>query len=107
MTILLTNPVEKMYMKLNKMIQDIYTLNSDELNQVVDAVKLRRNQLHSLDAHSLRIGQRVSFQGRHGITEKGTVRKIKIKYVLVETDRGQRWNVPGSHLTQIKEAVDA
>mgnify|MGYP000886487462 FL=1 len=96
-----------MYMKLNKMIQDIYTLNSDELNQVVDAVKLRRNQLHSLDAHSLRIGQRVSFQGRHGITEKGTVRKIKIKYVLVETDRGQRWNVPGSHLTQIKEAVDA
>jgi hypothetical protein len=94
-------------MKLNKMIQDIYTLNSDELNQVVDAVKLRRNQLHSLDAHSLRIGQRVSFQGRHGITEKGTVRKIKIKYVLVETDRGQRWNVPGSHLTQIKEAVDA
>ena len=96
-----------MYMKLNKMIQDIYTLNSDELNQVVDAVKLRRNQLHSLDAHSLRIGQRVSFQGRHGITEKGIVRKIKIKYVLVETDRGQRWNVPGSHLTQIKEAVDA
>jgi hypothetical protein len=87
------------------MIQDIYTLNSDELNQVVDAVKLRRNQLHSLDAHSLRIGQRVSFQGRHGITEKGTVRKIKIKYVLVETDRGQRWNVPGSHLTQIKEVA--
>tara|TARA_Y100000389_G_C17186292_1_gene376568 strand:+ start:258 stop:542 length:285 start_codon:yes stop_codon:yes gene_type:complete len=94
-------------MKLNKMIQDIYTLNSDELNQVVDAVKLRRNQLHSLDAHSLRIGQRVSFQGRHGITEKGIVRKIKIKYVLVETDRGQRWNVPGSHLTQIKEAINA
>ena len=94
-----------MYMKLNKMIQDIYTLNSDELNQVVDAVKLRRNQLHSLDAHSLRIGQRVSFQGRNGITEKGTVRKIKIKYVLVETDRGQRWNVPGSHLTQIKEVA--
>jgi starvation-inducible outer membrane lipoprotein len=55
----------------------------------------------------LRIGQRVSFQGRRGITEKGTVRKIKIKYVLVETDRGQRWNVPGSHLTQIKEAVNA
>ena len=54
-----------------------------------------------------RIGQRVSFAGRRGITEKGTVKKIKIKYVLVETDRGQRWNVPGSHLTQIKEAVNA
>ena len=96
-----------MYMKLNKMIQDIYVLNNDELNKVVDAVKLRRNQLHTADAHSLRVGDRVSFQGRRGITEKGTVEKIKIKYVLVRTDRGQRWNVPGSHLTQIKEAVNA
>ena len=96
-----------MYIKLNKMIEDIYTLNSEEISQVVAAVKLRRNQLHFASAHSLRVGQRVSFQGRHGITEKGTVEKIKIKYVLVRTDRGQRWNVPGSHLTQIKEAVNA
>jgi len=96
-----------MYTKLNKMIQDIYTLNTDELNQVIDAVKLRRNQLHSLDARSLKIGDRVSFQGRYGRTEKGTVEKIKIKYVLVRTDGGTRWNVPGSHLTQIKEAINA
>ena len=91
-----------MYIKLNKMIQDIGVLNNDELNKVVEAVKLRRNQLHFQDAHSLRIGDRVSFTGRHGITEKGVVEKVKIKYVLVRTDRGQRWNVPGSHLTLIK-----
>ncbi len=98
-----------MYMKLNKMIQDIYVLNNDELNKVVDAVKLRRNQLHFTDAHNLKFNDRVSFQGRHGVTETGTVEKVKIKYVLVRTDRGQRWNVPGSHLTLIKskEAVNA
>ena len=91
-----------MYMKLNKMIQDIYVLNNDELN-------LRRNQLHFTDAHNLKFNDRVSFQGRHGVTETGTVEKVKIKYVLVRTDRGQRWNVPGSHLTLIKskEAIDA
>jgi len=96
-------------MKLNKMIQDIYVLNNDELNKVVEAVKLRRNQLHFTDAHNLKFNDRVSFQGRHGVTETGTVEKVKIKYVLVRTDRGQRWNVPGSHLTLIKskEAVDA
>ena len=96
-------------MKLNKMIQDIYVLNNDELNKVVDAVKLRRNQLHFTDAHNLKFNDRVSFQGRHGVTETGTVEKVKIKYVLVRTDRGQRWNVPGSHLTLIKskEAVNA
>jgi len=96
-----------MYMKLNKLIQDVGVLNNDELNKVVEAVKLRRNQLHFQDAHNLKFRDRVSFQGRHGITETGTVEKVKIKYVLVRTDRGQRWNVPGSHLTLIKEAVDA
>ena len=80
----------------------IFKMTNDELSSIVETVKLRRNQLHFADAHSLRIGSRVSFQGRGGITEKGTVRKIKIKYVLVETDNGIRWNVPGSHLTEIK-----
>jgi len=87
--------------------EQIFKMTGDELESIMASVKLRRNQLHFKNAHSLRIGQRVSFQGRRGITEKGTVRKIKIKYVLVETDRGQRWNVPGSHLTQLKEAVNA
>ena len=86
---------------------EIFKMNGAELSSIIETVKLRRNQLHFADAHSLRIGDRVSFQGRRGLTEKGTVRKIKIKYVLVETDRGQRWNVPGSHLTQLKEAVNA
>ena len=89
--------------------EQIFKMNGAELSSIIETVKLRRNQLHFADAHSLRVGQRVSFQGRHGITEKGTVRKIKIKNVLVETDRGQKWNVPGSHLTQIKvkEAINA
>ena len=87
--------------------ETIFKMNADELESIMASVKLRRNQLHFASAHSLRVGQRVSFQGRGGITEKGTVEKIKIKYVLVRTDRGQRWNVPGSHLTQIKEAVNA
>ena len=46
-----------MYMKLNKMIQDIYVLNNDELNKVVEAVKLRRNQLHFTDAHNLKFSE--------------------------------------------------
>ena len=93
--------------KVEKIIEGIYTLNNDELNSVVDALKLRRNQLHYQDAQSFRVGDRVSFKGRHNAIEKGTIEKVKIKYILVRTDRGQRWNVPGSHLTSIKEAVNA
>ena len=91
--------------KLQKIISDIYEMNGTDLSAIIDAVKLRRNQLHTSDAHQFKVGDRVSFAGRHGSTLKGVVEKIKIKYVLVRTDRGQRWNVPGSHLN--KEAVNA
>ena len=91
--------------KLQKIISDIYEMNGTDLSAIIDAVKLRRNQLHTSDAHQFRVGDRVSFAGRHGSTLKGVVEKIKIKYVLVRTDMGQRWNVPGSHLT--KEAGNA
>ena len=94
--------------KLKTIIEDIFKMESTDLNAVVDAIKMRRNQLHTSDAHQFRVGDRVSFAGRHGSTLKGVVEKVKIKYVLVRTDSGQRWNVPGSHLTmESKEAVDA
>ena len=91
--------------KLKTIIEDIFKMESTDLNAVVDAIKMRRNQLHTSDAHQFRVGDRVSFAGRHGITLKGVGEKVKFKYVLVRTDAGQRWNVPGSHLT--KEAVNA
>ena len=93
--------------KVQKIIQDISTLNGAEVSSVVEAIKMRRNQLHFADAQSLKIGDKVSFQGRRGITEKAVVEKIKIKNVLVRTTSGTRWNVPGSHLTKIGEVVDA
>ena len=91
--------------KLKTIIEDIFKMESTDLNAVVDAIKMRRNQLHTSDAHQFRVGDRVSFAGRHGSILKGVVEKVKIKYVLVRTDSGQRWNVPGSHLA--KEAVHA
>ena len=94
--------------KLKTIITDIFKMESTDLNAVVDAIKMRRNQLHTSDAHQFRVGDRVSFAGRHGSTLKGVVEKVKIKYVLVRTDSGQRWNVPGSHLAmETEEAVDA
>ena len=86
-----------------ELINKIFSLNAQDINQIIEAVKLRRNQLHCENARALSTGDRVSFTGRNGSIEKGTVRKIKIKYVLVETDRGSRWNVPGSHLTLLEK----
>ena len=92
--------------RLQKIIEDINVLNGTELSSVVDAVKMRRNQLHFSDAQSLRVGDKVSFNGRRGVVEKAVVEKIKIKNVLVKTISGTKWNVPGSHLTKIGEPVN-
>ena len=91
--------------KVQKIIQDIYSLDSTGIDSIVEAIKMRRNQLHFSDAQSLRVGDKVSFNGRRGVVEKAVVEKIKIKNVLVRTTSGVRWNVPGSHLS--KEAVNA
>ena len=94
-------------MSVKKTIEAIQQMDSEDLNSIITAIKLRRNQLHFRDAQSFKVGDRVSFNARHGAVLKGTIEKVKIKYILVRTDAGQRWNVPGSHLTPIKEKSNA
>ena len=91
--------------KLIKIMEDIYKLNGTELSSVVDAIKVRRNQLHFTDAQSFRVGDTVFFRGRRNTLCEAKVEKIKVKFVLVRTLDGTRWNVPGSHLST--EAVNA
>jgi len=91
--------------KLIKIMEDIYKLNGTELSSVVDAIKVRRNQLHFTDAQSFRVGDTVFFRGRRNTLCEAKVEKIKVKFVLVRTLDGTRWNVPGSHLHT--EAVNA
>ena len=91
--------------KLQKILEDIYKMDSADIQSIVDAVKLRRNQLHLQDAQSFRVGDTVFFRGRRNTLCEAKVEKIKIKYVLVRTLDGTRWNVPGSYLST--EAVNA
>ena len=91
--------------RLQKIIEGIYSLTSSEIDSVVDAIKLKRNQLHFSDAQSFKVGDTVFFRGRRNTLCEAKVEKIKVKFVLVRTLDGTRWNVPGSHLS--KEAVNA
>ena len=91
--------------KLQKILEDIYKMDSADIQSIVDAVKLRRNQLHFSDAQSFKVGDTVFFRGRRNTLCEAKVEKVKIKNVLVRTLDGTRWNVPGSHLST--EAVNA
>ena len=61
-------------------------LTNDELNTVIEAVKWARAQMTKQNIRSISRGSTVKFtSNRDGRTYTGTVRKIAIKYVTVDT----------------------
>jgi hypothetical protein len=73
-------------------------LSNVELNSIVDAVKFARTQLTKQNKRAFQLGDTVKFtSNRNGLTYVGTVRKVKIKFVLVNTPGGL-FNVPANML---------
>ena len=73
-------------------------LTNDELSSVIDAVKFARAQMTKQKTRTFKIGDSVKFtSNRNGLTYVGTVRKVKIKFVLVNTPGGL-FNVPANML---------
>ena len=82
-------------------INNIFAMDRHDLEKIIEAVKLRRNQLHNQQAKALMVGTRVKFQGNHGKILTGTVIKVKIKKVLVDCTNGEKWNVPAGFVTPL------
>ena len=77
---------------------------NDQLTSVIDAVKFARARLGDANKRALRIGQQVSFDStRLGRNVTGTVYKIAIKYVTVNTAQGM-WKVPANMLSPVFDA---
>tara|TARA_B100000768_G_scaffold124972_1_gene115669 strand:- start:1433 stop:1708 length:276 start_codon:yes stop_codon:yes gene_type:complete len=86
--------------------KELETINSlvakmglDDIKMVNERMSLQRTFIGNDIKRSLTVGDRVSFNGRRGLTE-GTVLKIAIKNVVVDTGAG-RWNVPASMLSKV------
>jgi hypothetical protein len=75
--------------------------SNQDLGSIIDAVKFARAQLAQKTKRSLTLGVPVKFtNSRTGITMQGTVTKIAIKFVTVNTPTGL-WKVPASMLTEV------
>ena len=76
-------------------------LTNDELNTVIEAVKWARAQMTKQNIRSISRGSKVKFTStRNGQTYTGTVHKIAIKYVTVDT--GQTlFRVPANMLEEV------
>jgi len=73
-------------------------LSNVELESVISAVKFARASLAKQNKRAFQLGDSVKFtSNRNGLTYVGTVRKVKIKYILVNTNGGL-FNVPANML---------
>ena len=86
-------------------ITAIQGMSNDEINQVVEAIKLQRTYNARQMTKQLMVGDIVSFEGRGGRTVTGTVRKINRKTVVVKDSASNTvWRVAASML-KIEESV--
>ena len=83
--------------KLNNIVADVMSIDMQQVNTLVDAIKLRRNRNATQSIRSIEVGSTVKFVGRKGVVVTGTVLKKKIKNCVVDTGVN-RWNVPASML---------
>ena len=81
----------------------IRAMDNDELNQVIEAVKMQRTWLARRIARSMMVGDLVEFKNRRGDAERGRVTKVNRKTVIVDAGH-TRWKVPATMLTVV-EAV--
>ena len=87
----------------SQLIKAIYDMSLEDLQDVIEAVKLRRTYLHASTARSFAKGDKVEFTGRRGVQLQGVVEKVAQKYVTVDCTMfgGSVWRVPGANLKEV------
>lgn len=92
---------------VTKAVEAIYNLQSnDELNEAIEAIKLKRTALARSVTRKVRVGDVVSFNGRGGQTVTGKVTKVNTKTLVVEDSQSRtRWKVTASMVTPLAIGV--
>ena len=89
---------------VTKVVEVIYKMNNNELNQVVDAIRLKRQYLAKQAIREFHIGDMVQFTDKNGGRTNATVTKVNKKYVIVEAHiGGTQWRVPATMLTKLSD----
>ncbi len=83
-------------------IKAIHKADRNELDQIVEAVKLQRTFLAKQSARTFSIGDAVQFTGRGNRTVVGTVQKVNPKTVVVDSPTQGRWKVTASMLQTLE-----
>lgn len=89
---------------VTKAAELIYKMNSNELSQVIEAVKLKRHHLARQATRSVILGDTVTFDVWGG-TVTGKVTKVNQKTLQVREERGMastNWKVTASLVRKVE-----
>jgi hypothetical protein len=83
----------------------IYQMDGDQLQQIVEAIQLKRQFLAKQAIRNFIVGDMVQFNSkRTGGKINATVEKVNKKYVIVSTHiGGEKWRVPATMLTKLSD----
>lgn len=81
------------------------TWSDQELQSMMDAIRWNRASLQKQIKNTLRVGDTVEWHSvKRGLTGRGVVTKIAIKYVTVR-EGATLWKVPANMLTKVELTV--
>jgi putative ribosome biogenesis GTPase RsgA len=80
----------------------IYQMDNGQLNEVIEAVKLKRQHLSRQATRDIMVGDIVGFEGRRGQRVSGKVVKVNQKTLVVLDSKTQtRWKVSGTLVSKL------
>ena len=90
---------------VTKSVELIYQMDNAQLNEVIEAIQLKRQFLAKQAIKNFIKGDMVQFTSRRtGGKINATVEKVNKKYVIVSTHiGGEKWRVPATHLTKLSD----
>lgn len=87
---------------VTRTVELIYQMDNNQLNQVIEAIKLKRTHLSRQATRSLIVGDEVQFKGRNNQIIQGRVVKVNQKTVSVDAGVQGRWKVTASLLHKVE-----
>jgi hypothetical protein len=76
--------------------------SSDQINQIIDAIKLQQTYVARNAARSVQVGTVVTFEGRRGQTVTGEVLKVNQKTIVVRDSATMaKWKVTASMVSPV------
>ena len=85
-------------MESKKLLMEIQSkimgLDNDDLNNLIDSIKFRRNQIQQEAKRLFKVGDKVFFLNKKKGKVEGMVTKINKKYIIVDETHGMMsWRV--------------